>query len=89
MFWINHKQGRAGFHVKFKNGWGLSVAFGVGTYSDHYSAEWNAKPDASNTAEIAAFTPEGEMMKWPDGDTVQGYQTPAQVLEAMNMIAAK
>lgn len=80
-----------GFHIKFENGWTISVQFGQYNYSSNYDLQHHTRGDAvppSNTAEIAAFNNDGDWFEWPDGNTVQGYQTPKQVLEAMNLVAA-
>lgn len=82
-----------GFHVTFENGWTVSVQFGPYSYREGYPhIEREDKPEAgwaSGTAEVAAWPPGGNMMEFPDGDTVQGWQTPAQVLSLMNEVAAK
>ena len=80
-----------GFHIQFENGWKISVQFGKSNYGGNYDFEgdYGDPVPPSGTAEIAAIAPNGDFMEWPDGDTVQGYQTPTQVLAAMNMIASK
>jgi hypothetical protein len=79
-----------GFHIRFNNGWTVSVQFGAGNYCDHYgrfeiSASWYR--GEARTAEIAAWDIEGNNYSFGD-DTVAGYRTPAEVLEFMNTIAA-
>lgn len=87
-----------GFHVTFDNGWTVSVQFGRGNYGDNY--DWpvddndyrqsnrDAGQHGSNTAEIAAWKGKDHWHHFENGDTVQGHQTPAQVLALMNEISA-
>lgn len=79
-----------GFHMAFKNGWTVSVQFGPGNYGDNYDRSFYDKEplEPSRTAEIAAWDEENNWYRFDNGDTVQGYQTPEQVLEFMNKIKA-
>lgn len=83
-----------GFHITFENGWTVSVQWGAGNYSDNYdlgilsrSHKYGNRVPPSPTAEIAAWSSQLEWYKF-EHDEVEGYQTPAQVLEFMNKIAA-
>ncbi len=78
-----------GFHISFDNGWTVSVQFGAGHYSDNYLADFNDRKFwESTTAETAAFPTVGDG-EWLDGRThVNGRQTPEQVLELFNRVAA-
>jgi hypothetical protein len=79
-----------GFHVTFENGWTVSVQFGGGNYSDNYDHRIGPGPvPHSATAEVAAWPNGGEMIRLDCGDTVAGWQTPAQVLALMVDIAAR
>ena len=90
--------GGAGFHIRFENGYTVSVQFGACTYSENHgyfsSDVDNAKLGASGsaTAEVAVFK-DGErgLLKVPEfnGDTVGGYYTPAQVLALLNWAASQ
>lgn len=81
-----------GFHVKFPNGWTVSVQFGRGNYGSnyHYRPTDGKRKDVppSGTAEIAAWDGEGRWHTFENGDEVDGYKTPLQVLQFMNQIAA-
>lgn len=69
--------------VLFESGWTLSVVWGTGSYSSNRDAsahKGQALLEESPTAEIAAWCLDGDLREWPDGDTVQGWQTPEQVL---------
>jgi len=74
-----------GFHVSFENGWTVSVQFGGGNYCDNYDdgIGREVKSNPSTTAEVAILSPSGELIELPDGDTVLGWQTPAQVLSLL------
>lgn len=78
-----------GFHVTFENGWTVSVQFGGGNYSQNYGHPiGRGEVPPSNTAEVALIAPDGSM---PDigGDTVRGWQSPAEVLALMVETAAR
>jgi hypothetical protein len=70
-----------GFHMTFNNGYGISVQFGWGNYSDNYDAQpsdvldfiallresnINLGREGSNTAEIAILTPNGDLLDMQD-----------------------
>lgn len=92
-----------GFHIKFENGWTISVQFGPGTYSDNYDASMRPLSGnirgveyrdmigshGSNEAECAIFDAEGKMYDISEEDTVKGYMTANEVLELMNIVAKK
>ena len=85
--------GKKGFHVTFANGWTVSVQFGPGNYCANRDMSIRNDDEAagkkgSPTAEVAAWPPDGELIGFSDGDTVQGYQSPADVLDLLNRIAA-
>lgn len=88
--------GGKGFHVRFANGWGVSVQFGPGNYSDNYDMRIRyddvmAGYNGSTTAECAVLKPGGGLFEHPsfDGDTVVGYVGPERVLELMNWAASQ
>ena len=91
--------GRKGFQITFENGWTVSVQFGYGNYSSNYDWQGENPGDPlsrhqdqapkSGTAEIAAWDADGNWLKFPGGDTVEGWKAPAEVLAFMGMIAAK
>lgn len=68
-----------GVHLKLDNGWTISVQWGPGTYSSNHGDmsfdAWKRPAKDSLTAEIAAWKDEGEMIPWPEGDTVRGWQS--------------
>ena len=96
-----HK-GPMGFMVDFENGWTISVQFGIGNYCNNRSSVGNPfinVPDFMDctNAEMAAWRTdsrsEGESKSntawytFEGGQQVQGWQSPAEVLGFMNMIA--
>lgn len=81
----------AGAHVKFDNGWVVSVQWGLYTYSDNHDGPASGfdrpAPD-STTAEIAVWKTGSPMEAWPGGDTVQGWQSWERVQELLDLAAA-
>lgn len=84
-----------GFHIKFDNGWTVSVQFGGGNYCANYDDNisdnaWRESGKKGGlTVEVAAFDEKHNWHKFKDGDTVSGYNSPQQVLEFINIVAAK
>lgn len=73
-----------GFHLKFSNGWSISVQFGIHNYCENQSMSWandaniKAGENGSDTAEIAIIQPDGEFFQHPDypyEDDVCGYRS--------------
>jgi len=85
--------GNKGFHITFANGWTVSVQFGGGNDCDNYEfpvgKELQLYSMESSTAEVAYFNQDGVMESFENGDQVKGRWSPIQVLELMNMVAAK
>lgn len=83
--------GGHGFHVTFENGWTVSVQFGGGNYCSNYDDDIGDREKSgekgSIDAETAVWGPDGKMLDMGDGDTVQGYQTPEQVLKLLTFAA--
>lgn len=79
-----------GFHVAFANGHTVSVQFGYGNYCSNRDRRSQPGEDrASGTAEVAIWNAAGDWIRLPDWtDDVHGWQTPAQVLEIMQVVAA-
>ena len=80
----------AGAHVRFENGWVLSVQWGRGNYSDNYNllSPSQEPPADSTTAEIAAWRgDDGDLMEWVDGDTVQGWCSWERVQHVLDLLA--
>ena len=78
-----------GFWIKFGNGYKVSVQFGPGTYCEHYYSERFSKNQfglyESELAETA-LSFDDKLIEY-ENDEVQGYRTPAQVLELLNYAA--
>jgi hypothetical protein len=81
--------GGKGFHITFENGWTVSVQFGPGNYGGNYDRSFRDEGPIppSTTAEVAAWPNGGEMITLAGGDTVEGYQTPAEVLALLMDVA--
>jgi hypothetical protein len=87
MFKINKGKG---FQITFENGWTVSVQFGHGNYCNNRFVEdaTQGGDTKSQDAEIAAWDQHDTWHKF-ESDKVTGYQSPAQVLAFINMIASK
>ena len=79
-----------GFQITFENGYTVSVQFGPGNYGSNrtetYGTSMNV-PQSAALAETALIDPNGEFVKY-DGDDVQGYRNPADVLELLSYAAS-
>ena len=78
-----------GFHMKFANGFAVSVQWGVGNYCDNKWApgRFGDAVPACPDAEVAAFDPEGNMIDLATGDQVVGYLNANEVLAFMTAVA--
>ena len=82
--------GRSGFHIRFANGWSVSVLFGPGNYCDNENMkigrdDEKAGRKGSRNAECALIDPDGNLVhreEW--GDSVSNRSTPAEVLALLN-----
>jgi hypothetical protein len=91
--------GGKGFQMTFANGWTVSVQWGSGNYSDHYSriardgeswenVERSVGEQGSKTAEIAAWDASKTWYNF-GGDLVKGYVSADEVAEFIHLIASK
>ena len=88
-----------GFHIKFDNGWTISVQFGPGNYCDNYNMGFSdnsyieAGLKGSRTAECEAWGPDGEMVNLPldyeYDTTVSNRSDVNEVLRLINWVASK
>jgi len=76
-----------GYHVRFANGWSVSVQWGRGNYGSNrdYPGPYGGPVPGAAHVETAVVSPTGVFVKRRrgDSDTVQGYQTPEQVAATM------
>ncbi len=75
MFTANDHQG---YRMKFRNGWTISVQWGMGNYCSNREGLSNK----SETAEIAIWDCNNKWYMF-EGDTVKGYCTADEVAEWM------
>ena len=95
-----HK-GPMGFMMHLENGWTVSVQFGAGNYCSNKSNVGNPFTDSPDSmdcrnAEVAAWptdsrgegkgTSTSEWYTFENGDQVNGWQNPTQVLEFINLV---
>ena len=85
-----------GFHITFANGYTISVQFGPGNYGDNYGQKIGVDDvvcgkEGSNEAEIAIFSPTGDLIHLPTeisgedySDNVAGYVDAEKVLAYAN-----
>ncbi len=73
-----------GFHIRFDNGWTVSVQFGAGNYCDNYnSMDFDRKTGAeSDTAEVWCWNGNKHYPKHPTNSS-----TPEEVLKIMNKVS--
>lgn len=86
MFKPNKATG-SGFQLTFANGRTVSVQWGPATYSSNYDLPYATTGQSAATAEIASWDASGTWHIFPNGDTVQGYQTPDEVAAFLCQIA--
>ena len=84
---------KKGFHIRFENGWTVSVQFCPGNYCQNYDRhigddEALCGKIGSSDAECAMWGPDGNMIELGDGDTVTNRSSPADVLALLNRAAA-
>ena len=73
-----------GLRIKFKNGYAISVQFGPGNYC--HNRNKTEPVEYCITAETAIIDRYDRFVSYK-GDHVQGYQSPADVLETLNYVA--
>ncbi len=83
-----------GFHISFENGYTVSVQFGKYNYCENRDRRDDAAKhgeEGSCNAETAVWGPEGNLLyiNPDDSDSVQGWQTPEQVLKTLNWAASQ
>ena len=78
MFKITHNKG---FHIKFANGYNVSVQWGGGNLCENRHLDYvgpETPVPASATAEVAVWDKDGQWVSLSPYDVI-GYQTPEQV----------
>jgi hypothetical protein len=77
-----------GFHIKFGNGWTVSVQWGHGTYSDNKLRPWEQGIVDSSNAEIAAYNESGDWYSFGEEEgNVLGWQSPEEVARFIDTIS--
>lgn len=83
--------GNKGFHLKFENGWAISVQWGPGNYCSrrwhgpHNRPMWNEEDWESTTAEVAIWHTASERDYLSDPE---GWLTPTEVAEWITKVAS-
>jgi hypothetical protein len=89
---------KSGFHIRFENGWTVSVQSGPTNYCSNRNREeaisilddsiaFGAELSCAN-AEVAVWDAKGDYHTF-DGDLSKGWVTPAELLAILTEIAAK
>ncbi len=81
-----------GFHVRFLNGYRISVQFGGGNYISNRSFfDLGVPSGGSVDCEVAIFDKNDNFVRHPDwkhNDDVKGYVSPEEMLKLMNWCAS-
>jgi len=87
--------GVTGFHIRFANGWTVSVQFGPCNYCEHHDREVGREEaicgkEGSATAECAVWGPDGEFVEYGTwGGRVGGWMDSEHVLELLTWAASQ
>jgi|SoimicMinimDraft_3_1059731.scaffolds.fasta_scaffold470713_2 hypothetical protein len=87
MFAVFSNGYQQGFHIKFDNGWTVSVQFGRGNYCENRDDDFTK--NTCNNAEIAAWDKDNEWYRFDDNDVVKGWCKPDVVAAFIQLIASK
>ncbi|KKL69677.1 hypothetical protein LCGC14_2112510 [marine sediment metagenome] len=78
-----------GFHMKFKNGWIISVQFGIGNYCENY----NNPVEEFREMGVAYASDDAEVWAWNGNEHYPkeplGYQSPEQILKIINKLSKR
>lgn len=78
-FCCHNKDGNA-FRITFKNGFSVSLRWGVNNYCENYQKDY-AEFMKSKDVEVVVFNPRGDMINLSERDTILENQTPEQIAE--------
>jgi len=83
-----------GVRFVFPNGHTVSIVYGATVYSTDSKGERFKhgeihEDDHATTVEIAIFDPQGEFVKFKDGDTVKGFATLNDLLSILNWVSTR
>ena len=88
MIRVYDRDGRSGFHMKFPNGWAVSVQIGYGNYCDNRDQDSGKGPHTEcANAEIAAIDKNGKFYRLTEHDNVDGYVEPEKIAEFILMVS--
>lgn len=79
---------RHGFRIRFDNGYMISAVFGTNIYCSCPTeiTESNQYPSCSDV-EIAIFNPDGEFVKFKDGEDVKGRVKPDEFVQIVSWVS--
>jgi hypothetical protein len=79
--------------VKFPNGYEVSIVYGALAYSADGNGRRISQPlqpeEFASTVEIAIFKPNGDPVRFKDGEDVKGFVTVPEVLGILNWVSTQ
>ena len=79
--------------IVFPNGYSASIVYGGATYSTNLNGERFlnaiAETDRASTVEIAVLDPQGEFVKFRDGESVKGFANINDLLAILNWVSTR
>ena len=79
--------------IVFPNGHAVSIVYGAVTYSTDRNGErfpTNIQPnELASTVEVAILDPQGELLKFKDGESVKGFASITEVLAILNWVSTR
>lgn len=79
--------------IVLPNGHTVSIVYGGATYSTDRNGQRfleNIKPDEiATTVEVAILDPQGEFVKFKDGESVKGFATLNDLLSILNWVSTR
>jgi len=79
---------RHGFRIRFDSGYMISAIFGTNTYCScpNEITEVNQYPSCADV-EVAIIGPDGEFVKFKDGEDVKGRVAPSEFVEIVSWVS--
>ena len=80
--------------IVFPNGYSASIVYGAMVYStnrngDRFKHGEIHEDDHASTVEIAVLDPQGEFVKFRDGESVKGFATLNDLLAILNWVSTR
>lgn len=85
MFVASRGDGSRGFHMKFANGYTVSVQWGWGNYCDN--RDMSPVDNSCINAEVAVWRPDGSFVPLQNADDVLGWLSADKVAQIIHLAA--